>query len=567
LVGQIVPAPDARLNYTQIMFEHDRVKGASEYLIEVKQVDDNDSTFLHPTVRHKDSSTATMLSNFEFGKKYMWRYTGLDNGKQLGWHGPYNFEISKNIHVNKDFYRTRVIYNDSSANAGGLIVMDMTHSIVDRDGNFVWYLPPDTEKVQQALAPHSLDVITDDMRMSPFGTITCIISGRAQEKDLKGKLLWQAPLMDSVSDSSDTRHRYHYHHCFQRLSSGNYMALDRDSVYIHIDTGYVYIEDEIIREFDKNKNQVWSWSSEHYLDSIEIKKIIESKSDSGILDPTPGGHLNAFYADEENGYVYAGFRNISRIIRIEKKTGKVVSEWGEGMKNGDGFFSKQHGVNLLSDGSIVLFNNGGQDPAAGQEAPQHSSVVNFSQPSGRQNSQLIWKFDCTLDSVNYHSRRGGNVDELKNGNLLVCMGTVNRIFEISRNKKIVWSAIIERKRRVDPSWQHFPLNRAHYTSSLYPYYFTIQSNTDTLYTNDKGCKLRIFNDGTEADSYSISINDLSGGIYKTPVTSPVIASHASLSLDIPTDGLAAKTGKIEVTVRSKTNTDLIRSVFVQSIAK
>jgi len=565
VAGQIVPAPDARLNYTQIMFEHDRVKGASEYLIEVIRQDENDSTFMHPAFSQRDSSTATMISNFEFDKKYLWRYTGLDKGKELGWHGPYNFEISNNIHANRNFYRARVIHNDSSANAGGLIIMDISRSIVDRNGNCVWYMPRDTEEAGVHVAPNLPGIMIDDLRISPFGTITYLIAGRAEERALNGKLLWQGPLEDPSSDSLHPGRSTHFHHCFERLRSGNYMVLDRDSVAIRTDTGYVYVEDEIIREFDKDKKQVWRWGSEYYLDSADMQKIIRGKRDSGLLDPTPGGHLNAFYADEENGYIYAGFRNISRIIKIDKKMKKVVSEWGDGMKNGDGFFSKQHGLDLLRDGSVAVFSNGDREPPAGQKTPLYSSIVNFSQPSNNQKSKVTWQFDCVLDSVNYQSLRGGNVDELNNGNLLLCMGAVNRVIEVSRTKKVVWSAIIERKGRKNEGWIRLPLNMAHYTSSLYPYYFTIQNYTDTLWGNDKVYRLRIFNDGSEEDSYNISINSSLGNIYKSQ--SPVILSHSSLTIDLPADSIRGKGEKMVVTVQSKTNTEMLRSLYVQVISR
>ena len=568
VAGQILPAPDASLNYTQIMFEHERVRGASEYLIEVKQTDENDSSFRLPAYSQRDSSTASMISNFEFGKKYQWRFTGLNNGQILGWHGPYNFTITTNIHINKGFYRARVVHNDSVANAGGLIVMDMSHSIVDRNGNFVWFLPPDiSEETGGASSPSNNDFTIDDMRLSPFGTVTYISNERAEERDLSGHLLWRAPVEGSSNDSAHTGRKHRYHHCFQRLQSGNYMVLDRDSILVRIDTGYVFMEDENICEFDKNKNLIWSWSSEHYLDSIEIKKIVQSKADSGMLDPTPGGHLNSFYADEANGYIYAGFRNINRIIKIDKKTGNVVGEWGTGMKNGDGFFAKQHGLYLLSDGSVVVFSNGERNSPSGDKADLYSSVVNFSQAADNQNSRVIQKFDCILDSVKYQSRRGGNVDELKNGNLLVCTGAVGRIFEIDRNKDMVWSAVIERGLKKGTIWRPYALNRAHYTSSLYPNYFTTQCKTDTIRENDKVCKLKIFNDGTEADSYIISILDPSHSTYKTPVITSLVSAHTSVDIEIPAEGLAAKTKKIKVRVQSKTNTDRTRYVVIHTIAR
>ena len=102
---KILPAPGTKLNYTQIMFEHPQIYGADAYLIEIAA---DSISFDHPMVEQTDSSTATMLSNFKFGNKYAWRYTGLHNGKQLGWNGPYNFEILNHPFQDKKIFRVKV---------------------------------------------------------------------------------------------------------------------------------------------------------------------------------------------------------------------------------------------------------------------------------------------------------------------------------------------------------------------------------------------------------------------------------------------------------------------------
>ena len=319
--GQILPEPGAKLNYTQIMFEHPQLTGADEYLVQVIP-DEKNFSFEHPAFSHRDSSTATMISNFEFGKKYVWRYAGLNNGKELGWHGPYKFEILSDIYVNKKFCRVRILQNDSLANAGGLISLDMAHTVIDRQGNFVWFLPPDSGTHEQRdTARHPVPVL-NDLYITPFGTVTSINGARdeAEERDLRGKILWQAPPRSAFSeDSSNIDPPYDYHHCFKRLSSGNYVVMDRINVskLVPGDTMNVLVASEILRELDAKGSLVWSWSSENYFDTAELKKMIRSEPDPAVLNPTPGGHMNAFDVDEKNGFVYAGFRNVSRVIKID----------------------------------------------------------------------------------------------------------------------------------------------------------------------------------------------------------------------------------------------------------
>lgn len=578
---KIVPQPGSKLNYTQIMFEHPRVKGADEYMIEVT-LDDGSKSFVSPLVKRIDSSTAIMLSNFEFGKKYVWRYTGLHSGKELAWNGPYNFETLSNPITDKKLMRARVLQNDSLANAGGLIVLDLICGIIDRKGNFVWFLPDylgPPVKYDEKLPP---TVAFNDLRISRFGTLTLLNNGKAEEMDLRGNVLWMAPKRPEFNpDSLNTGHAYQYHHCFKRLESGNYMVIDRAtdfrsalSVFGHNnssvpgtknDTEKVEVTYEIIKEFDSDGNLVWNWSSENYFDFPSLNQLITQQSDPGVISNGAGGHMNTFEADEKNGFIYAGFRNASRIIKIDKRTGHVVCAWGAGANyrdapNAEGFFAKQHGLCLLNNGSIAVFNNGYFKPENAVTGTSLSSVVVFTQPSDNGNSKLAWKFDCRLDSLSNFSQRGGNVIEMENDNLLVCMGSVDRIFEVNPGKRVVWNAVVEC--HVDSSWREVSLNRAHYTSSLYPCYFTIQTNCDTLNSGQVTFQLKVFNNGTEDDSYDVDILSQSGN-YKKQFSTSVLRGGKSITFQVSPVKLPAGNDEIRVSVKSATNPDFIRTAYVQ----
>ena len=567
--AQVQPAPGSQLNYTQIMFEHSQVKGADQYLIEVS-TDGQGAVSQHTVARHTDSSTASMIGGLEFGRKYIWRYTGLSDGKELGWVGPYDFEIVGAPYVDRNLCRVRVTENDSTANAGGLVILDEARVIVDRAGNFVWYLPASVSARQQTARRRGAPEI-NDLRFTHQGTLTMINGSQAEERDLRGKLLWQAP--DQSDHAADlTGHsapHSHYNHCFKKLGNGNYMVIDNITVFKPAsffgrntsDTSTISMADEILQEFDHTGHLVWSWDSDSYLDSAEIQSTVKSAADKELLSHEPGGHMNAFDVDEKSGFVYAGFRHVSRVIKIDKSTGKVTCAWGENMayhgaKNGDGFFMKQHETTLLHDGSIAVYSNNTEVTDTSKKNIPESSVVIFSQPSGAAASQLLWKYDCGLDPLNNRSGRGGSVDELKNGDLLVCMGTVNDIFEVTRDKRIVWSAVIEKL--IAPSiWGRYALYRAHYVSSLYPCYFTIQSSTDTLTRKSPSFRLRVFNDGTESDTYRVSISSVSGH-YKAQFTTDVLPGQRSMSFDFAPDKQPAANDKIEVTISSVTDPEFKR---------
>jgi len=566
----VCPRQYARLNYTQIMFEHSQVSGADEYVLEVA-LDDGTNSFADPLFTQIDSSLATMLGNFEFGKKYIWRYTGLQNHRGLGWNGPYHFEILNSPLVDKSRFKVNVLKNDSVHNCGGLVTLDLSGNIIDRNGNFVWFYPTPAGVMVNNTLQGFVDLHNSDMQLTPAGTITSIINHRAIDCGLNGNPLWQAPKrISSAADSGKYVTPYAFHHCFKRLATGNYMVIDQDNIAIadsllaqrevgvpfnivaKSNTGKTIVVDEIIKEFNPAGKMVWSWSSENYFDNAELAKLVQTKPDPGLLHPEPGGHMNAFDVDEKNGFVYAGFRNVSRVIKIDKATGQVLCAWGDniksrGSKNGEGLFLKQHGTTLLRDGSLAVYNNNPK-PALAPGETAASEVVVFTQPVQGAASKVTWKYSCNFSTGDNMGSVSGNVDELKNGSLLVCMGAVNRIFEITRNKKITWNAVVEAYNTFDSTWKKFPLYRAHFTSSLYPCYFTVQ-------TTSKGIK--IFNDGTENDSYLVNIPSASG----TNSEFSTVQVHAKSSLSLPVKPGAQ--GASPVTITSKTNPAFKRVVYIK----
>ena len=564
----VLPRQYAQLNFTQIMFEHAQVSGAEEYLLEVA-LDDGSNSFANLLFTQIDSSLATMLGNFEFGKKYIWRYTGLQNHRGLGWNGPYRFEILNSPLVDKSRFRVRVLQNDSVHNGGGLVTLDLSGNIIDRNGNFVWFYPVSAGIMVNNTLQGFVNLHNNDMQLTSAGTITAIINHNAIDCDLNGRILWQAPKrLSNAGDSGKYVAPYAFHHCFKRLANGNYMVIDQDNIAIadsllgQREEGVPYnivaksilgktiVVDEIIKEFNPAGKMVWSWSSENYFDNKELTKLVQTKPDPALLHPEPGGHMNAFDVDEKNGFVYAGFRNVSRVIKIDKATGQVVCAWGDnikyrGIKNGDGFFLKQHGTTLLHDGNLAVYNNNPKPVLAPGESAA-SEVVVFTQPVPGSASKVTWKYNCNFGTGDNMGSVSGNVDELKNGSLLVCMGAVNRIFEITRNKKITWNAVVEAYNVMDSTWKKFDLYRAHFTSSLYPCYFTVQTTSNGI---------KIFNDGTEDDSYQVSIPSASGANnqYSTSAVHP----KSSVSFHVA----PGQQGAIMATVTSKTNPAFKRVVY------
>ncbi len=575
--AQTIPAPDAALNYTQIMFEYPALPGANQYLIQITE-DTTGSNFSHPFIEQKDSSTATLISGFGFGKKYKWQYTGYTKGIRPDWKGPYRFQILADSFVYNHHYRVRILNNELEEPVG-LVSADLLRMFMNRHAQPVWHLP-------------NIDEFTSirDLRLTAAGTVTYITDRNlfveAYETDLQGNILWQAPNNGKISGDSTE----YYHHNFTRLPNGNYMVLSKKFVwkpvpaafrqyitgtrfetYTGNDTLYARIEFGTIIEYNPQKQVVWAWNSEDYLNNTDIFAIKDEPSTAPVKKNealnghvrTKRGkieaHLNAFSVDTDNQFVYAGFRNLSRVIKIDKKTAEVVYSWGaktsEEAKDGNNFFNTQHDANILSNGCIAVFNN--NEEGVGTNVP---SVVVFNQPLPGNTSQIVWQHPCNFDTLTPNkSLRGGNIDQLPNLNFLVSMGNANKIAEITPDHRIVWSAVIEREANPHEQMLVFLLYRAYYASSLYPCYFTVQSNSATL-SQSGLLQLKIFNEGTEDDSYTVTVSSASGSFKKNHTAS--VAKAKSAVIEIKPDAALPAGEKIELTVTSNTNPALQRKLWI-----
>jgi len=480
--SEIIPVPNSTLTQTQIMFDHPAYPKAVVYDVVVVEVSDKSSLTKFEAV---DSSCATLLQHFEFGKTYNWYYIAYGKSRKVLYKSPsYVFSIQQ-LPPNK---RVRVIVNDESANQGGLISFDYYCMITDRTGTPVWFLPkaPNQE--------FSQDDKVRDLRISFAGTCTFITQRNAFEIALDGRILWKAPQVGPRSPNYVET----LHHGVERLPNGNIMTMGNHTEKFQVPNDTVTVNSEfgVIVEYDRKGNVVWKWDSFTYLreSDLQYKKL-------NATQWSLSSHLNAFRVTQDGDIIYAGFRDLDRVVMVSKSQGVAGESYGRltpsgAAPKGDGFFHSQHDVCPLRDGNIAVFNN---DSISKDSVV--SSIVIFSRAKTGGDAAVVWRFACNFDKLtNGKSEKGGSVDELPNGNLLSNFGTLNRCIEVTRDKKIVWDAFTEYYAADSGIWRPAGQYRSHYVSSLYPCYYSAVIAKQTK----KEIWVNITNEGSEQDSYLVN---------------------------------------------------------------
>jgi hypothetical protein len=536
----VIPADNSRLNYSTVYFEESFFEKAFTY--ELRLFKDSLVKGSQPFRTAVSQVPAFSLHDLPWGTDYFWRLVYYDSLKnEVGRSNMHNFSIQKLVLSHLDEVRLAVRLNKESANAGGVICVDYSRSVFNRMGEALWTIPAEDSAM-------GINVQIRDLRITDDNTVTFLTGKAPLEIDLEGHVLWKAPF--PFVFNGDT---IQYHHDFQKTKRGTYMVLGLRKVWrpvlqkydtslfrqsdARIKNGTVYLGTQLSQlfEFDKKGRLIWFWDSNDYITDEDLNY---KKTNTGI--PNFATHANAFGENADGSKVYVGFRDLSRIVKIDKKTKRAERSWGEkypgsNQEAGD-LFRKQHGSTITSHGSILILNNNSYVKDGGV-----SSVMELRDDSVKGKEPLLWKFDLNFDSLTKgKSVSGGNVVELPNGNLLVCAGTLNRIFEVTRNKEIVWDAFVELKRKGEQRWEASPQYRANWIAALRYDHFVVKKTSPQ--------KLLIYNTGSHTDTYDFEVNLNNGR--KMPISKPV-KLEAGASAEVILQQVAVRNQKGTVTVTSR----------------
>jgi arylsulfotransferase ASST len=173
-------------------------------------------------------------------------------------------------------------------------------------------------------------------------------------------------------------------------------------------------------EMTKDGRTVWEWRSWEHLDPAK-DTITEIQGDRSEWT-----HGNALM-ELPDGDLLVSFREISTIIKIERRTGEIVWKLGAPPLSG------QHAPTPLPNGNILIFDNG---PHRLDESLPFSRVIEVNPRT----NDIVWKYQEGVPS-NFFSPRISNAQRLPNGNTLINDGWFGRFFEVTSTGDVVWEYV------------------------------------------------------------------------------------------------------------------------------
>jgi hypothetical protein len=216
------------------------------------------------------------------------------------------------------------------------------------------------------------------------------------------------------------------HHDFERLPNGNTLVLLWEEMparlAAQVQGGFKSDGDDrmlgdMVQEVTPEGTIVDEWRSWEHL-SVE----------EDVICPLEGRHewthQNALNVTA-NGDLLVSFRQTSTVGIVDRTTGNFAWKWGPGA------ISHQHHPTYLDNGRVLLFDNGPHRPGF-----TFSRVIEVD-PS---TSEIAWQYRGN-PPISFYSYHISGAERLPNGNTLICEGAPGRIFEVTRNKEIVWEYI------------------------------------------------------------------------------------------------------------------------------
>lgn len=214
-------------------------------------------------------------------------------------------------------------------------------------------------------------------------------------------------------------------HDFYRMENGNTMMIKYVQIPddlknkivggIPVSDGTPFWSDGLI-EVNPQGEVVWEWIAYEHLDFDKAPLC-------PIMHRCEWTHMNTCTV-LNNGDILGSFRHLDIICIIDKKTGKIKWMWGQGE------LAHQHEPIMLNNGNILVLDNGEHRRGSRYS---YSRVVEVNPKT----NEIEWEYTADPPYLWFTGNQAG-CQRLSNGNTLVCDANNGRIFEVTKDKQVVW---------------------------------------------------------------------------------------------------------------------------------
>jgi len=509
-MAQILPKEGSKLNFRLVGFSFPAERGVKQYNIEIASGDFyNEGDFKkHIIATRAADRNELILEVPNFGQTYTWRVVNSQGTGAL-----HHFSIAYDEKIDLQRRRLRVV-KQTQDYGGSFILMDGAGLIYDFKGAPIAFLPPK----KKSFGKRDLSITTDGTLTYIDGDVAeeVSLSGKVLWRAPEFHALNKDTLPYKYHHELQKLPNGHY------MVLGSEFLLtkqevSKDTAYTlfttnSFDKGVGMGEYSTIIEFDAKGKIVWSWKESEHLPGTDYdyynwaekgrRKFANSNGfpeptlppgvQSTMQSPAMGGgaippppppmrnfphpadpmalrspmfmkydpHANSFWYDQRQGVLYVCYRNISRVLKVDYKSGRVLAVYGERFKPqmksvGDGIFCNPHAIRKSASGDLYFFNN---NSCKGNDSMP--SVI-FLREQGGQIAK-VWEYQCKDDQVfNRKVTNGGSVQELSDGSIFVSMGLAcGKMFVVNKAREERWTGVAEMFMPLINSWIQVGMYRA-----------------------------------------------------------------------------------------------------------
>jgi hypothetical protein len=218
------------------------------------------------------------------------------------------------------------------------------------------------------------------------------------------------------------------HHDIDPISGGRFILLTFD-VFAD-EPGAPILGDgiEIVEGGDQFPS--WSWLARDHISRKDRDPVDWDNIMFGVGHDWT--HANALTFDEASGRIYLNVRNLNRLYCIDYPSGNVLWIMGDGGDFGHGLWAHSHDPFFVADNRFLMFDNGALRPGASHD---YSRIIEVEFDAEQRRAEIVWEYRETPD---FFAFAQGAVHVQPDGNIFVTDGINSRIFEVTRDKQVVW---------------------------------------------------------------------------------------------------------------------------------